>query len=70
MASVIPVLCAVIGSFAEKATEAVFNGLTNKEARKFEAVARVARRKPDMVHAASTLSDLKAPPANQLTDYN
>jgi proteic killer suppression protein len=58
----------VIRSFADDATEDIFNGVNPKEARKRlgSALHSIARRKLDMLDAAYVLEDLKAPPANRL----
>ena len=53
-----------IRSFRDKATEAVFNGECPKGFP--NQIVRVARRKLAMVNAAVVLTDLRAPPANQL----
>lgn len=54
-----------IRSFADKATQLFFEtGRTGKSG--WSSVSAVARRKLDMVHYASKLSDLKVPPANRL----
>jgi proteic killer suppression protein len=57
----------VITSFADRATEDLFNGKDTKAARDFEkAIWPVIRRKLDMVNAAVALTDLRVPPGNQL----
>src|SRR5260370_22940665 len=53
----------VIRSFREKETENVFR---REFSRKFQSIARVAKRKLDHLHAASALSDLGAIPGNRL----
>jgi proteic killer suppression protein len=53
----------VIRTFLEKETEKVFR---REFSRKFHRIATVAKRKLDQVHAASSLSDLKAIPGNRL----
>ncbi|HWA45593.1 MAG TPA: type II toxin-antitoxin system RelE/ParE family toxin [Hypericibacter adhaerens] len=54
----------MIKSFRDKASEDIFHGRgCDKRWRSFE---RVALRKLLMIHAASKLSDLKAPPNNKL----
>ena len=53
----------MIISFADSETEQVFE---TGSTRKWKAIAAVAKRKLDMLHAANRLSDLKAPPANQM----
>ena len=53
----------MIRSFEDKATEAVFNGETPKG---FPAPVKVARRKLEMLNAATRLEDLRLPPNNRL----
>ncbi|MGY4508219.1 type II toxin-antitoxin system RelE/ParE family toxin [Bradyrhizobium sp. USDA 3650] len=54
----------MIKTFRDKTTEAVFDGESPKG---FPAdLVKVARRKLRYVHAASELSDLRAPPGNRL----
>lgn len=54
----------MIKTFRDRKTESLFaGGLGDKKREGFE---RVVRRKLLMVHAAATLSDLKAPPNNRL----
>ncbi|MGY8679694.1 type II toxin-antitoxin system RelE/ParE family toxin [Bradyrhizobium sp. UFLA05-153] len=54
----------MIRTFRNKTTEAVFNGESPKG---FPAdLVKVARRKLRYLHAASELSDLRAPPGNRL----
>jgi proteic killer suppression protein len=53
----------VIRSFRDKETEKVFR---REFSRKFQAVASVAKRKLDHIHAAATLSDLGAIAGNRL----
>lgn len=53
----------MIRSFSCRETEAVFYG---RRSRKFDAIARVAMRKLEMVHAAAVLDDLRMPPGNRL----
>jgi proteic killer suppression protein len=54
----------VIKTFRDKTTEAVFDGESPKG---FPAdLVKVARRKLRYPHAASELSDLRAPPGNRL----
>ncbi|MFG1376143.1 type II toxin-antitoxin system RelE/ParE family toxin [Xanthobacter autotrophicus] len=55
----------MIKSFKDKTAEAIFRG--RMPGKGFPAdLVRVAQRKLAMLHAARTLTDLKAPPANQL----
>ncbi|MBN8729601.1 MAG: type II toxin-antitoxin system RelE/ParE family toxin [Acidobacteria bacterium] len=53
----------MIQSFQDDDTEAVF---LREHCRRFAALARVAKRKLDMIHAATTLDDLRSPPGNRL----
>lgn len=58
----------MIQSFADSATEDIFNGLSSKRAREKldPSLYSVACRKLDMLDAAIDLNDLKTPPANRL----
>ncbi len=53
----------MLKSFRCRSTEALFKRAPVK---KFEAIERVARRKLEMLAAASRLDDLRAPPGNRL----
>jgi proteic killer suppression protein len=53
----------MIRSFASADTEAVFLGETPK---RIGAIAKVARRKLDMIDGANRVTDLQAPPGNRL----
>ena len=53
----------MIQSFRDDDTEAVFNGETP---RGFAAPIKVARRKLEMLNAATRLEDLRVPPNNRL----
>jgi len=53
----------VIRSFCDKEAEKVFR---REFSRKYQSVARVAKRKLDQLHAAVALSDLGAIPGNRL----
>lgn len=54
----------MIRSFKDKRSEAVFNGESPKG---FQSdLVKIARRKLRYLHAATVLSDLKAPPGNML----
>ncbi|HEX4112437.1 MAG TPA: type II toxin-antitoxin system RelE/ParE family toxin [Stellaceae bacterium] len=53
----------MIKSFKDRATRAFWEG---ERIREFEAFQKIALRKLDMLHAASALNDLRAPPANHL----
>jgi proteic killer suppression protein len=58
----------VIQSFADSATEDIYNGRSTKAARKLLPLVlhAVARRKLDALNAAESLQDLLAPPGNRL----
>jgi proteic killer suppression protein len=57
----------VIRSFADKATEQVFYGEDTKAARRLpKALWPLVRRKLDLLHGASSLTDLAVPPGNRL----
>jgi toxin HigB-1 len=58
----------VIQSFADDATEDIFNNVNSKNARKKldPSLYPIAIRKLDMLNAALNLNDLKIPPANRL----
>ena len=53
----------MIKSFADKYTEALWNGEIPKQ---YAALAKVAWRKLDMLNAARMLTDLLVPPGNRL----
>jgi len=53
----------VIRSFGDKDTEALF---ADRFVRRFQGIARRAKRKLEAVNAASRLQDLKVPPSNRL----
>ena len=53
----------MIRSFADKKTQALFRDERVKE---FQGIARAAKRKLEMLDAASRLDDLKVPPGNRL----
>ncbi len=56
--------CDMIESFADRTTEAIYDG---KTAKGFPSdFLAVARRKLDMLRRASTLQDLRVPPGNRL----
>ena len=57
------ILRSVIGSSRSKETEKVFR---REFSRRFNAIARVAKRKLDHLHAATSLADLAAMPGNRL----
>lgn len=58
----------MIHSFADSATQDIFDGLSSKAARKKldSALHSIAFRKLDMLDAAIDLNDLKVPPGNRL----
>jgi proteic killer suppression protein len=57
----------LIQSFGDKRTEDLFQGISNRETRKFPAdLIKVAVRKLDMLNAAYQLEDLRSPPGNRL----
>jgi proteic killer suppression protein len=58
----------VIQSFADNATEDIFNGIKSKRAKKRldPILYPIAQRKLDMLNSAYDLIDLKVPPANRL----
>ena len=57
----------MIQSFGDKRTEDLFQGISNRETRKFPAdLIKVAVRKLDMLNAAYQLEDLRSPPGNRL----
>ncbi|REJ69482.1 MAG: type II toxin-antitoxin system RelE/ParE family toxin [Planctomycetota bacterium] len=53
----------MIRSFRCKETEKLFN---QQPSGRFRAIERVAQRKLEMIHAATSLPDLRVPPANRL----
>jgi len=57
----------MIKSFADRATEDIWNGANTKEARRIPNSAWAnAFRKLDLLNAATSLRDLLAPPGNRL----
>ena len=58
----------MIQSFADPATQDIYNGRSTKAARKHlpSQLHAVARRKLDALDAAETLQDLRVPPGNRL----
>lgn len=56
----------MIKSFRDKLTESLFNGEVPKGA--IAQIARIARRKLEMVNAATVLDDLRSPPGNRLEE--
>jgi proteic killer suppression protein len=61
-------MLAMIESFADKATEDIFNGANSAAARKLlpKALWKIAFRKLDQIDSATTLDDLRIPPGNRL----
>ncbi len=53
----------MIKSFKTEDTERLFN---NERVKQWQSIETVARRKLNMVHAATKLDDLKVPPGNKL----
>ncbi len=57
----------MIASFADQGTEDIYNGDNSKPARSIpKAIWAVARRKLDMLNAATVIDDLRVPPGNRL----
>lgn len=57
----------VIASFADQGTEDLYNGDNTKPARSIpKDIWAVARRKLDMLNAATAIDDLRVPPGNRL----
>ena len=58
----------MIGSFKDKATEDIFNGVASKQARKAcpQPLWRIAIRKLDQLDSVVALDELKVPPGNRL----
>ena len=58
----------MIQSFKDTGTEAIYNGINNKNARNAlpNVLWKVAARKLDQLDSASQLTDLRAPPGNHL----
>ncbi len=58
----------MIESFADKATEDIFNGVNSTAARRLlpRELWRIAFRKLDQIDSATTLDDLRVPPGNRL----
>ena len=58
---------AVIVSFGDAATEALYHGSADRRTRRFPRdIVKACLRKLDMLAAAVTLDDLRAPPGNRL----
>jgi proteic killer suppression protein len=57
-----------IVSFKDQGTQAIFDGVNSKQARRTcpEQLWAVARRKLDLINAATQLVDLRFPPGNRL----
>ena len=58
----------MIRSFRTTGTEAIYNGVNNKEARRTcpQKLWSIAVRKLDMLDSATELNDLRTPPGNRL----
>ena len=57
----------MIVSFGDRATSDLFHGIASSRVRGIAGeVARIARRRLDMLNAAARLGDLRAPPGNRL----
>ena len=57
----------MIDSFGDELTESIFTGTENKKVFRFPPeIRKIAKRKLDMIEFATTLQDLKVPPANRL----
>lgn len=57
----------MISSFADQATQDIYNGIGSKKARRIpNQLWKIACRKLDMLQAAHELDDLRIPPANRL----
>lgn len=61
-------MLAMIESFADKATEDIFDGVNSTEARRLlpRDLWKIAFRKLDQIDSAITLEDLRIPPGNRL----
>ena len=57
----------MIRTFADRGTEDIYHGNNSKAARRIpQSVWPIARRKMDMLDAATQLGDLRSPPGNRL----
>lgn len=57
----------MIVNFKSKTTEDIYHGISSKQALKIpQTIWKAAGRKLDMLEAAVTVKDLKAPPGNRL----
>ncbi len=58
----------MIGSFKDKATEDIFNGIASRSARKLcpQKLWNIAIRKLDQLDSVADLNDLRIPPGNRL----
>ena len=57
----------MIVTFLSETTRDIYDGLESKQARKVpQTIWKAAQRKLDLLNAAHSLNDLKAPPANRL----
>ena len=61
-------MLSMIESFADRATEDIFNGVRSAAARRLlpADLWRVACRRLDQIDSAATLDDLRVPPGNRL----
>jgi proteic killer suppression protein len=61
-------LCFMILSFRDKASEDLFNGEGSKQARKScpQSIWNIVRRKLDQLDSVTVLDELKIPPGNRL----
>lgn len=57
----------MIQSFKNKTAEDMFHGANTREARQLpQQLWGIARRKLDLIHAATSINDLRVPPGNHL----
>lgn len=57
----------MIASFADKATEHLYHGMSSKETGKYPAdIVKTALRKLDMLNGARDIKDLRSSPGNRL----
>ncbi len=61
-------MLAMIESFADKATEDIFNGINSMAARRLlpKDLWNIAFRKLDQIDSATAINDLRIPPGNRL----
>lgn len=62
----------MIQAFKNKGTEAIFNGINSRDARKIcpKALWRVAARKLDQLDSVESVIDLRIPPGNHLEELS